>query len=97
VAFLDKTKQMNILPSTPCLFLSAGNVKSTKDLLNTLSRDFMKGEGDFVKHLESCVGLKVSYEQGFIDDYDLEITNLAVDLRDGVRLTRMTEILTGGE
>ena len=94
VSFLDKGRTNNVLERTPCLF-KAGNteVKSTKDLLNALCRDFLSGEGNLVKHL-SNLGVTVGYQQRFIDEYDFSVSNLAVDLRDGVRLVRMTEILT---
>ena len=95
VAFLDRGRvEHNILDKVPCLFKIDGEVKSTKELLVNLCRDFMSGEGDFIKHL-SHMGLQISYEQKYIDEYDFSVSNLAVDLRDGVRLTRMAEILTG--
>ena len=62
-------------------------------LLNALCRDFLSGEGNLVKHL-SNLGVTVGYQQKFIDEYDFSVSNLAIDLRDGVRLVRMTEILT---
>ena len=92
-AFLDKSRTNNILDKVPCLFKVSGEVKSTKELLTNLCRDFLSGEGDFIKHLHQ-LGLDVAYEQKFIDEYDFNVTNLALDLRDGIRLCRMTEILT---
>ena len=108
VAFLDAARASNggrgVLDGVPCLFKigagvksakSTSDVKSTKQILVALCRDFLKGEGDFVKHL-SQLGLEVSYEQKYIDEYDFQVKDLEVDLRDGVRLCRMAEILTGG-
>jgi len=57
------------------------------------SRHFLSGEGNFIKHL-ARVGLKVCYKQEPIDEVDFTVSNLAIDLRDGVRLARMAEILT---
>ncbi|GMI44842.1 hypothetical protein TrCOL_g13093, partial [Triparma columacea] len=94
IALLDKSRNANILDKTPCLFNVNGEVKSTKDLLQNICRDFLSGEGDFIKHLKH-MGLDVTYQQKFIDEYDFAVENLAVDLRDGIRLCRMTEILTG--
>ncbi|GMI14485.1 hypothetical protein TrVE_jg9754 [Triparma verrucosa] len=97
VGFLDRGRQANVLERVPCLFTpGATEVKSTKELLNVLCRDFLSGEGNVVKHLGQ-MGLKVSYEQKFIDEYDFSVSNLAVDLRDGVRLCRMAELLTNDE
>jgi abnormal spindle-like microcephaly-associated protein len=92
--FLDRAKMKNVLDKAPRLFCKGSFVKSTRDVLLSFCRDFLKAEGDFVKHL-SRVGLKVFYKQDQLDELDFEIENLATDLRDGVRLVRMTEILTG--
>ncbi len=54
----------------------------------------MGGEGDIVKHLIH-IGVSITYEQKFIDEFDFSVSNLAIDLRDGVRLGKLTEILTG--
>ena len=92
--FLDRAKQdKNLLDGTPRLFTKDALVKSTRDVLLSFCRNFLSAEGDFVKHL-SRVGLKAYYRQEPVDELDFTITNLAVDLRDGVRLARMTEILT---
>ena len=94
IALLDKSRNANILDKIPCLFNVNGEVKSTKELLTCIQRDFLSGEGNFMKHLHH-MGLDVTYQQKFIDEYDFSVTNLAVDLRDGIRLCRMTEILVG--
>lgn len=91
--FLDRAKEDNVLSRVPHLFVKDAPVKSTKDVLLSFCRDFLSAEGNFVKHL-SRMGLKVFYVQLPIDELNFEVTNLAVDLRDGVRLARMTEILT---
>ncbi|GMH66940.1 hypothetical protein TL16_g04548 [Triparma laevis f. inornata] len=97
VGFLDQSRQNNVLERVPCLFTPGSTeVKSTKELLNVLCRDFLSGEGNVVKHLAQ-MGLKITYEQKFIDEYDFSVSNLAVDLRDGVRLCRMAELLTNDD
>ena len=45
-----------------------------------------------MKHL-SKIGLVVSFEQNFLHEFDYTVSNLAVDLRDGLRLARLAEIL----
>lgn len=52
-----------------------------------LNRDYLKGEGNVVKHL-SYYGYAVSHQQKPLDEYDFHVESLATDLRDGVRLTR---------
>ena len=94
ILFLDRAKMANCLEKTPMLFHTTAKVKSTRDVLLAFCRDFLKSEGDFVKHL-SRVGLKVFYKQESVDELDFTVTNLRVDLNDGVRLARMTELLTG--
>ena len=45
-----------------------------------------------IKHL-SKVGLRVSFEQKYLQEFDYTVANLAVDLRDGLRLARVAEIM----
>ncbi|CAN0425458.1 unnamed protein product, partial [Discosporangium mesarthrocarpum] len=67
-------------------------VKSSVGILNVFCQ-FLHGEGDFVRHLRK-MGYTVSHEQAFIDEFDFKVTNLAVDLRDGVRLARLAEVVS---
>ncbi len=94
IIFLDRAKMANLLEQAPNLFTSTSTVKSTRDVLLYICRNFLKAEGDFTKHL-SRLGIKVHYQQEAVDELDFTVTNLRVDLNDGVRLTRMTELLTG--
>lgn len=92
VAFLDLCKKENILDTVPRLFTKTAVVKSSCALLVNFCRDFMFGEANIIKHL-SRLGLIVTYKQKLIDEYDFGVTNLASDIRDGVRLARLVEIL----
>ena len=92
--FLDRAKMANILDKSPRLFTKAAPVKSSRDVLISFCRDFLASEGDITKHLRR-VGLKVAYNQDPIDEIELGISNFAIDLRDGIRLTKLSEILTG--
>jgi len=94
VFFLDRAKTANILDQYPRLFTKSAVVKSTRDVLISFCRDFLASEGDITKHL-GRVGLKAFYKQEPVDEIDFQIANFAVDLRDGIRLTRVAEILTG--
>ncbi|KAL7563175.1 hypothetical protein ACA910_014452 [Epithemia clementina (nom. ined.)] len=91
--FLDRAKRENILDKVPALFRTGAEVKSSKDVLLYFCRHFLSQEGDFMKHL-SRMQLTVSYKQEPVDEIKFSISNLAVDLRDGVRLTRLLEILS---
>ena len=93
VFFLDRAKASNVLENVPRLFTISSNVKSTRDVLVTICRDCLSAEGDIVKHL-SRIDLKISYIQDPIDEVNFRATNLATDLRDGVILTRLSEIVT---
>ena len=59
--------------------------QQTRDILISFSRDYLAGEGDITKHL-SYLGYTVSRKQTPLEEFDYAVTNLAVDLRDGVRL-----------
>uniref|UniRef100_A0A0L8HPV2 Calponin-homology (CH) domain-containing protein n=1 Tax=Octopus bimaculoides TaxID=37653 RepID=A0A0L8HPV2_OCTBM len=69
-------------------------ILASKNLLYNIAREFLKGEGDVTRHL-SYFGYTVSYVQTPLHEFDYAVSNLAVDLRDGIRLTRAVEILTG--
>jgi hypothetical protein len=56
-------------------------------------RDFLQGEGDITKHL-GYLGYEVKHKQTSLDEFDFAVTNVATDLKSGVRLTRVLEILT---
>ena len=93
IFYLDRAKESNILDKVPRLFTKSSTVKSSSQVLLALCRDFLSSEGNFIKHL-SRIGLSVSYKQDRLDEVEFHVSNLAVDLRDGVRLTRMAEVVT---
>ena len=95
IMLLDKCKSMRILTRDPCLFSmgnGANNVKSSKALLINFAKDYLSGEGDIEKHLRQ-LGFRVEHEQSILSEVDFSVTNLAVDLRDGVRLAKLAEIV----
>ena len=96
IVFLDKAKMASVLDRVPRLFTKESKVKSTRDVLVSFCRDFLSSEGDIIKHL-SRIGLKVVYTQEPIDELEFSVANLAADIRDGVRLARMTEILSNAQ
>ncbi|XP_068734820.1 abnormal spindle-like microcephaly-associated protein homolog [Montipora capricornis] len=93
VLFLDRAKLTRLIDHDPCLFNKEAAFKSNRSILLTFSREYLKGEGDLTKHL-SFLGYCVMHSQKAIDEVKYAVANIATDLRDGLRLTRVTELLT---
>lgn len=93
VLFLDMAKAESVI-DCPCLFHVTSPVKSSRDVLVEFCRHCLSGEGNFIRHL-SHIGVSVTYCQDKIDEYNFSVNNLAIDLRDGIRLGRFIEILSG--
>jgi Calponin homology (CH) domain len=91
VCFLDVAKSQELLDCP--LFDKKAKFKSTKKLLFQFCSEFMKGEGNIVKHL-GRLGLDVTVEQKATEELEFRINNIKVDLSDGIRLTRLAEILS---
>ena len=66
-------------------------VQSSREMLLSFSRDYLSGEGDITRHL-NYFGYVVTVSQTQADEYDYAVTNLATDLRDGVRLAYVHNI-----
>ena len=62
--------------------------------LVTFLKDRLFGEGNVVRHLASK-GYRVEYEQDPRKEFDFSVTNIAVDLRSGLRICKLVEVLTG--
>ncbi|XP_072367579.1 abnormal spindle-like microcephaly-associated protein isoform X2 [Scyliorhinus torazame] len=93
VWFLDCAKQSRLIDHDPCLFCKDAEFKTSKDLLLAFSRNFLSGEGDICRHL-GYFGLTVGHFQTLLHEFNFAITNIAVDLRCGIRLVRAVELLT---
>lgn len=92
VMFLDRGRIKNVLP-LKSLFVRESIYKSSKDVLISFCRCFLHGEGDIIKHL-GLIGYHVQFTQTYIDEINYNVSNLASDLRDGVRLALLVDILT---
>lgn len=90
VLFLDLAKKSHLV--NVALFEKKSAIKSSKDILAVICKEFLKGEGDIFKHL-ALLNYKPDYKQTDIDEYSFEVKNIAVDLRDGVRLCRLVDLL----
>ncbi|KAF9582765.1 hypothetical protein BGW38_010790 [Lunasporangiospora selenospora] len=91
IMFLDKAKQAKLIQTDPCLFNRESEVKSCRTLLLTISKNYLLGEGDIIRHL-LFMGYSVVHTQTALDELDFTVKNLAVDLRDGVRLCRLVDM-----
>uniref|UniRef100_A0AAG5CSS1 Calponin-homology (CH) domain-containing protein n=1 Tax=Anopheles atroparvus TaxID=41427 RepID=A0AAG5CSS1_ANOAO len=90
--FLDTAKRRKLIKHNPCLFARNAPHKETREILIRFSSAMVAGIGDITKHLKR-VGYTLSHKQSFLDEFNYAFENLAVDLRDGVRLTRVMEII----
>ncbi|GAB1214886.1 hypothetical protein ATERTT37_004065 [Aspergillus terreus] len=91
VILLDKGR-MGADGDIPRLFLPSSQFKSSAAALKGLARFLLPSCGDIIKAL-GHLGCQLSYEQQPLQEYSFAVDNLAVDMRDGVRLTRLVELL----
>lgn len=92
VFMLDRCANEGLPPSTPLLMRPHAALKRSEDILRLALHGSMYGEGDVIRNLSQC-SYKLHYKQNPIREYDFRCSNLAVDLRDGVRLCRLMEVL----
>jgi abnormal spindle-like microcephaly-associated protein len=88
--FLDKLKMNNILKFCNSLFVCGSIITSSKAFLNIFCKDYMVNPDKSIKLLTK---LDLEYTVLPIDTYNYKITNFAEDFRDGVKLTRVAEII----
>ncbi|KAF7997710.1 hypothetical protein HCN44_008883 [Aphidius gifuensis] len=94
VYFVDYAKNNKLIGHDPCLFHKKATYKESREILLTFSRETLSGVGDITKILRTH-GYIVTQKQTYIDEYDYAVKDLSVDLRDGVRLCRVMELITG--
>lgn len=90
---MDIAKEARIIRMNPCLFCPDASLKSSKEMLLTFSKEFLQGEGDVTKHL-AYLGYTVGHHQTKLEEFDYAVTNLRTDLRCGLRLAKVAELLT---
>lgn len=95
VLFLDLARTERLLRA-PTLFRRDAPVKSTRDALSLLARTCLRAEGDLVKRLGG-LGFRPSFAQRFVHEFDYRVSDLATDMRDGLRLAKLVEVLTAQE
>lgn len=94
VYFLDYSKINKLIRHDPCLFHKKANIKDSRSILLAFSRAVLSGIGDITKVLRSYEYV-VSYKQTYLDEFDYAVTSIRTDLRDGVRLCRVMELISG--
>ncbi|KAJ8730212.1 hypothetical protein PYW07_017250 [Mythimna separata] len=92
VFFLDQAKQRKLISHDPCLFCRNAVCKESREVLIRFTRELIAGIGDITKHLRP-LGYVVSHKQSYLDEYKYAVHNIALDIRDGVRLTKVMEII----
>jgi len=97
VIFLDRAKIASVIDHPSCLFEITSGVKSSNDVLIAFAKEFLSGEGNIIRHLQHSCGYQVFHVQTVLDEFDFKVEHLATDLRDGLRLTRAVELLTGNK
>ncbi|XP_075154837.1 microtubule assembly factor abnormal spindle [Haematobia irritans] len=90
--FLDKAKEKRIITHNPCLFIKKSPHKETREVLLRFSCELLANVGDITRDLKR-LGYVLTHKQNYLDEFDYAFNNLAVDLRDGIRLTRVMEII----
>ncbi|KAL5105205.1 Abnormal spindle-like microcephaly-associated protein [Taenia crassiceps] len=89
---LDQAKMKRILRLDPCLFNISAPVKSSVEVCQSLGRVYLSRETNLARSL-AVLGANLSVVQKPLDEFDFTVTNLAVDLRDGLRLVKLADLL----
>lgn len=90
IFFLDAAKSSKMIKQNPCLFAKSSPFKETREILIRFASIMLSKMGDVTRHLKRF-GYVLTHKQSYLDEFDYAFNNLAVDLRDGVRLTKVME------
>jgi abnormal spindle-like microcephaly-associated protein len=90
VFLLDRAKKQDVIPG--CLFQTESTHKSSEQVLHALAKMLLPSVGDITRPL-GHFNYKVNHVQYPLQEFTYNIENIAVDLRDGVILTRLVELL----
>ena len=90
IALLDNAKELKVI--TLSLFRRSSVLKSSSSIVTELAALLMPSGGDILRPL-AHLGFEVRHVQFPLAKYDYTIRNLATDMRDGVRLARLVELL----
>ncbi|CRL03879.1 CLUMA_CG017003, isoform B [Clunio marinus] len=92
IFFLDRAKEHRLIKKNPCLFVKRAEYKESSEILKKFASLVLSNYGDIIRMLKRF-DYVVTHKQTVIDEFDYAFKNLAVDLRDGVRLTKVMEII----
>ncbi|XP_025832422.1 abnormal spindle-like microcephaly-associated protein homolog isoform X2 [Agrilus planipennis] len=92
VYFLDVAKNKKLIFYDPCLFSKKAQIKESREILLHFSKELLYAVGDVTKYLKPF-GYVLTYKQSYIHEYEYAIKELSSDLRDGVRITRIVELI----
>lgn len=90
--FLDRAKNHRLIKQNPCLFVKQAPYKESLEILKKFASLVLANYGDIVRYLKR-LDYVLTHKQTYIDEFDYAFKNLAVDLRDGVRLVKVMEII----
>ena len=90
ILLLDKAKELKVISGN--LFCASSSLKSSGAVLQELFSLLLPSAGDITRPL-THLDYQVHHVQFPLDEYEYKIKSLATDLRDGVRLTRLVELL----
>ncbi|DBB17480.1 TPA: hypothetical protein ACH3X3_014500 [Trebouxia sp. C0006] len=95
VLLLDRAALSDKVPgSAPLLFKRDGLCKKSSQVVTTLLSGRMFGEGDMMRHLFQLT-YKLLYNQDPLAEFDFSLVSMSADLKDGLRLCKLAEALTG--
>ncbi|PGH03069.1 hypothetical protein GX51_04256 [Blastomyces parvus] len=92
IVLLDRARSSSESTLPRCLFTPSSKYKSSAAVLQGLGNMLLPSVGDITRPL-GHLDCQVVYKQHPLQEYDYRINNLAVDLRDGILLTRLVELL----
>jgi abnormal spindle-like microcephaly-associated protein len=90
ILILDQAKTTNALSG--CLFQTTSPYKTSVEVLHQLSKMLLPSHGDITRPLHH-LNYKVEHVQYPLQEYTYQIENIAIDLRDGIVLNRLVELL----
>ncbi|QDS77908.1 hypothetical protein FKW77_000761 [Venturia effusa] len=90
ISLLDQAKSKDFIKD--CLFQSSSVYKSSTAVLTALGGLLLPSLGDIARPL-SHLNYKLETVQYPLQEFQYQISNLATDLRDGVMLTRLVELI----
>ena len=93
VYLLDEARLNNMCQGKLLLFRVDAAIKSSKNMIAELSRNYLQGEGDVIKHL-SGLGFNVQFAQDAFHEFDFLCSDISVHFKDGIRLARLIDLLT---